>query len=235
MTYKEVVKKAQMILKKRGIYGTGVELYACDTWLSGNQINLWAYWQGYQLEDIDKGIDIMLVGQDWGNPAWDKDVANRIIKIQSGEKISYCDGKLSPTDENLIDLFSILDCKIESINPGKRILFTNYCLGYRRGNQSRNMTPRLLNMDKELFDDLVMAVHPKVIICLGKITYEAVTGKRVKGFTRQLKDGIPFSSEYMGDNEIKVFGVSHCGGLGLRNVGGLENAKKAWYKIAEVL
>ena len=75
MSYKEVVVKAQEIVKKRGHYGTEeVGLYACDLWLKSNQINLWAYWQGYQLDDIDKGIDIMLVGQDWGNPDCDKEV-----------------------------------------------------------------------------------------------------------------------------------------------------------------
>ncbi len=110
MTYKDVVEKAKRTLKERGHYGTkDVDLYACDLWLDGNQINLWSYWQGYQLADIDQGIDILLVGQDWGNPEWDKDVAGRIKRIQSGENVLYCDGNLSPTDTNLITLLRFWD------------------------------------------------------------------------------------------------------------------------------
>lgn len=68
MTYSDVVRRAQNA--RREPYGNGSIQYApCDIWLNGDQINLWTYWQGYQLDDIDnKGVDIMLVGQDWGNP-----------------------------------------------------------------------------------------------------------------------------------------------------------------------
>ncbi len=97
------------------------------------------------------------------------------------------------------------------------------------------MTQKALRLDKELFDDLINAVNPKVIICLGKITYEAVTGERVNGFAKQLKDGIPFISQYSAESGIKVYGVPHCGGLGLRNIGGIEKAKEVWAWIAEEL
>ena len=41
MKYHDVVKKAQRIVKERGEYGNQkVSLYACDTWLNGDQINL---------------------------------------------------------------------------------------------------------------------------------------------------------------------------------------------------
>ena len=66
MKYSDVVEKAQK--KCRSGYGR-IKLTDCNTWERGNQINLWTYWQGYQLKDIDeKGVDILLVGQDWGNP-----------------------------------------------------------------------------------------------------------------------------------------------------------------------
>ena len=66
MTYRSVVEKAKSELKNRKDYGSDhIDLYACETWLKGEQINLWSYWQGYQIEDIDNGIDILLVGQDW--------------------------------------------------------------------------------------------------------------------------------------------------------------------------
>ena len=57
MTYKEVVEKAKKTLEKRGEYNDGdVFLNACSLWMKGDQINLWSYWQGYQIEDIDKGV-----------------------------------------------------------------------------------------------------------------------------------------------------------------------------------
>ena len=233
MTYQEVVKKAKKVVKKRGVYGNGdLELYACDTWLHGNQINLWTYWQGYQIKDIDIGIDILLVGQDWGNPERVLECKKRIERIQKGSSELYMDEKISPTDRNLAELFDILGCDIRTNRVGKRILFTNYCLGYRKGSDTRGMTLSLMKMDKELFDDLVKAVHPKVIICLGKITYEAVSGQHANNFLKQLKKGIPFVSRYPGVDSIKIFGVAHCGSLGSRNVGGMSNMKKAWDKIA---
>ena len=232
MTYQEVVRKAKSVLKKRGVYGGDVRLYACDTWLKGDQINLWSYWQGYQIKDIDKGVDILLVGQDWGNPERVTECKNRIERIQKGSEEPYLDRKISPTDRNLADLFSILGCDIESLNPGKRILFTNYCLGYRKESETGGMTPALMGMDKELFDDLVKAVRPGIIICLGKITYEAVTGQRIAGFSEQLRKGIPFVIGYPGIEGVKVYGVAHCGSLGSRNVGGMINMKKAWRRIA---
>ena len=235
MNYNEVVEKAKKTLIERGHYGSGnVDLYAGDLWLAGDQINLWAYWQGHQYKDIDEnGIDILLVGQDWGNPNWDTASSERVSRIQAGEDILYCGEKITATDRNLIDLFKEFHCNIEKKNHGKRILFTNYCLGYRNCPQSGGMTRNLLSMDKELFDDLVRAVRPKIIICLGKLTYEAVTGQKIKGFSKQLKEGIPYAAEYPMMKEIKVYGVAHCGGLGIRNVGGLDKAKKAWIWIAE--
>ena len=71
-----------------------------------------------------------------------------------------------------------------------------------------------------------------MIICLGKITYEAVSGQHANNFLKQLKKGIPFVSRYPGVDSIKVFGVAHCGSLGSRNIGGMSNMKKAWDKIA---
>ena len=234
MTYKEVVRKAQKVLQIPGHYGKNeLDLYACDTWIHSDQINFWSYWQGYQLKDIDKGIDILLVGQDWGNPERIKSTVERIERIKAGSGEFYCEEKrISPTDRNLIELFDILGCNIRGMDPGKRILFTNYCLGYRKGSETGVMSPELMNMDKELFDDLVKAVHPKVIICLGKITYEAVIGQKTENFSKTLEKGIPFISTYPGIKGTKVYGVAHCGSLGSRNVGGMSNMQKAWRKIA---
>ncbi len=62
----------------------------------------------------------MLVGQDWGNPDWDKEVSERIERMQAGEHVAYWSENLSPTDTNLTELFKELDCNVESENPRKR-------------------------------------------------------------------------------------------------------------------
>ncbi|MBP3279469.1 MAG: hypothetical protein J6M44_10990, partial [Butyrivibrio sp.] len=139
-TYHQVVKKAQAAAKIRGEYGNSkVKLYPCNTWLKGDQINLWAYWQGHQYKDIDeKGIDILLVGQDWGNPEKDEKTIARIEAIQKGKSESFYNDHASITDKNLKELFQCLGCDIEKADPGLRLFFTNYSLGYRRGSEQGN-------------------------------------------------------------------------------------------------
>lgn len=234
MTYAEVVKKAKKEIEERIDYGTTKVPYkSCKTWLEGNQINLWTYWQGYQIEDVDKGVDILLVGQDWGNP-WregNEESIRRITAIQRGQSVSYL--AESPTDKMMMELFEYFDCDISSKTPGRRLFFTNYSLGYRTGSETGGMTKGLLLRDKELFDDLVASIKPRIIICLGKLTYEVVSGVKADGFVKRLHKGIPFKAPYPLNNAIPVYGVAHCGARGLSNVGGKEPMKKAWKTIAE--
>lgn len=218
-------------------YGYGkVKYVPCETWQKGNQINLWTYWQGYQLKDIDKkGVDILLVGQDWGNPDRNSAICKFIEDIIDGRATTTYDATVSETDRNLTEMFKVFGNNIDITkkNPGMRLFFTNYSLGYRKDEQTGGMTKTLMRMDKEFFKDLVMAVKPKIIICLGKCTYEVVANKVTKSFCKQLSKGIPFMSPYPFDEKITVYGVAHCGSRGRQNVGGLENMRKAWEKIAE--
>lgn len=231
LTYQDVVKRAQ----NRNRHGsTKVKFVDCETWLSGNQINLWTYWQGYQLKDVDeKGVDILLVGQDWGNPKNNPKVIASIESIQRGEDVFY--DVTSPTDLNMANMFTAFGENIDimSIKPGLRLFFTNYSLGYRGCSETGGMTKSIMKQDEDLFNDLVLAIRPKIIICLGKITYEMVTKTVTKGFVKQLREGNPFKAPFPLDESITVYGVAHCGARGCRNVGGEENMKKAWIKTAE--
>lgn len=234
LNYKEVVKKAQFVINEK--YGFGsLHLVPCDLWRHGDQINLWTYWQGHQLRNIDeKGVDVLLVGQDWGNP-WSKKNAHlvkTIEKIQAGDDVCYpvnCS-----TDRNLICLFKAFGDHVDITkkNPGLRLFFTNYSLGYRTGSETGGMTRRLLRMDKEFFSDLVKTIKPKIIICLGKITFEAVTNMPVKGFSEASKNGEPLKAFFPREEYIPVYGVAHCGARGCQNAGGLANMRKAWDRIA---
>ena len=234
MKYGEVVEKAQK--KCRSGYGR-IKLTDCNTWERGNQINLWTYWQGYQLKDIDEvGVDILLVGQDWGNPKRNEEVCAKIRSVQDGvEGVTY-DATASPTDKRLAKMFKAFG---DSINvaleePGMRLFFTNYFLGYRDDSETGGMTKKIMRQDEEIFDDLVEAIKPRIIICLGKITYEMVVGHSVKGFSAKFKRGEPFREDYPKKEGIPVFGVAHPGSRGLYNVGGREDVmKSAWEKIAQ--
>ena len=235
MKYCDVVKKAKDEISNRPEYGYGkVQYKPCSTWGDGNQINLWTYWQGYQLDDVDtKGVDILLVGQDWGNPERNKSICKVIEEIQNGSKMACYISTASPTDITMSEMFKAFgDVDITKRNPGMRLFFTNYSLGYRCGSETGGMTKKLMRQDEELFNDLVSAVKPKIIICLGKLTYEMVSGTVAKGFIKQLQGGQPFKSLFPMNNTIPVYGVAHPGARGLSNVGGMENMFKAWEKIA---
>ena len=235
MKYIDVVKEAQ----KANRTGLGkIKYQKCDVWLNGNQINLWTYWQGYQLEDIDeKHVDILLVGQDWGNPAKkeNSEAIEAIKLMQSGRDVPYV--AKSKTDRRLQEMFTAFgsDIDIMKKDPGLRLFFTNYSLGYRSGKESGGMTKTLLRQDEEFFKQLVAAICPKIIICLGKITYEVVSGKVANDFTIRLRNGIPLKSDMRidGNTLIPVYGVAPCGSWGVKNVGDEQTMKQAWYRIAE--
>ncbi len=230
LKYQDVVRKAKGIV--RNGYGR-IDFQTCKLWEHSDQINLWTYWQGYQLKDIDeKGVDILLVGQDWGNPERNLKVSAVIKSIQEGREDDYVID--SPTDATMIRMFKAFgkDIDITKKKPGLRLFFTNYCLGYRAGSETGGMTKKIMRQDEEVFNDLVLAIQPKIIICLGKITYEMVSGTVVKGFVKQLYEGVPFKAPFPLDEKITVYGVAHCGARGRNNVGGEENMKKAWNRIA---
>ena len=238
MKYEELVKKAQKEIADRlanGAYQKGsVKYVKCDAWMDGDQINLWTYWQGHQIKDLENGVDILLVGQDFGNPP-NSDVCDRIRWVRE-KKLETCydENTKSPTDRHLVMLFHILGCDITKTNPGMRLFFTNYSLGYRDGSEQGGMTKALMKQDQQLFRDLVDAIKPKYIICLGQITYECVIEETVKGgWVKQLKGGKPFVHAYPCNRNIKVYGVAHCGARGWNNIGGEENNKKVWKVIAE--
>ena len=62
-----------------------------------------------------------------------------------------------------------------------------------------------------------------------------MVGHGVNDFSKQMRKGIPFVDEYPEDKSIRVYGVAHCGALGCRNAGGLDNMKKTWEVIAKDL
>lgn len=242
MTYAELVETAKKEICARKHYGNSKLLFdRCETWLNSDQINLYAYWQGYQIKNKEDGIDILLVGQDWGhNPDHDPAYLADLKRIRLGIDKEPKRDSTNITNNNLGEMFSYLGIDIYKYDCGKRVFFTNYSLGYRPVDVSESglMTHDLLKQDKKLFEMLVEVLKPKVIICLGQMVYETVSGKYTVENNRSiwkkhLSTGEPFKAEYPLDRSIKVYGVPHCGRLGVINVGGKANMVNIWKSIAE--
>jgi len=238
--------------------------YPLNWYSECKEINLWTYWQGLGYAENTPNIDILLVGQDWGNPYIDKtpDTIKNIKRINeeglpASKAVKYLFGvdmgrRDEQTDKNLITLFKSIGYEdIENIRYEK-LFFTNYSLGYRKkGSMSGGMTVSRLLKDKEFFIELVNILQPKVIICLGQIAYEAVLetyGKSYNNATKfvdQVKEHKNTEVLDIGNRNATVFGVSHCGYFGTINrgdipstrmkEGNLDNQIKDWEIIKEYL
>ena len=214
----------------------------CKTWLESDQINLYAYWQGYQLKNLEDGVDILLVAQDYGyNPDHDPKYLRTLDRIKKGAKDAGYEESDNKTNNAIKENFLYMGIDVRKYDCGKRLFFTNYSLGYRplsAGSESKLMTRSLLKQDKGLFEDLVAVIKPKVIICLGKEVYELVIDKSTKDtngketWQDHLRTGVPFCSTYPLDPSIKVYGVAHPAYQEV-NAGGKPNVISAWKYIAK--
>lgn len=221
------------------------ELYWCK---ECKEINLWTYWQGRNHLDAD----ILLVGQDWGNP-WANDMESfmeKLPNVQEGPLADYMDGNGSITDAHLIKLFKEISPALDISKPCENVFFTNFVLGYRIGNISGNFKSRWARQDAKFFAELVDIIEPKVVLCLGRSVFDAV----IRTYFPKKKPAIgkynsfiesernPITVEYASGKWMTVFALAHCGAIGTmnRNRGGqysdrLELQKKDWKKVAEYI
>ena len=213
-----------------------------------DEINFWTYWQGRGHLDAK----IMLVGQDWGNP-WEGSCEGFLKKVKgttSGTITDYMKDNDSITDKNLAQLFRELKPDLDISQPCEDLFFTNFVLGYRTGNISGNFKKAWARKDSKYFRELVNIIEPKVVLCLGRSTYEAVI--QVLDPQKKLRIGRYNAFIESGDNprtvllesgkEAAVFALAHCGAVGTmnRNRGyehakGLDLQKKDWERIRDYL
>ena len=182
------------------------------------EINFWTYWQGIGNYDAS----IMLVGQDWGSPVQESSLMQNIKDINSGLREDYERDPGSITDDNLCKLFSVLGFDISK--RCKELFFTNFVLGYRSRGVSGNLSREWLIYDAPLFARLVNIIEPKIVICLGKDTFESVryacTGrmKNVRGFNRFIEScENPVTIPLESGKTMAVFAEAHCGRMGTLN------------------
>ena len=189
------------------------------TWTEDcHEINLWTYWQGIGNYDAS----VMLVGQDWGFSDTASSVMQNIREINSGLREDYEFNRYSPTDRNLHRLFSVLGYDITK--RCKDLFFTNFILGYRSKGFSGNLSREWLAADAPFFSRLVDIIEPKVVICLGKDTFEnvqyACTGKRehIKSFNAFIESKYnPVTLPLLSGKTTTAFAVAHCGTIGTMN------------------
>lgn len=199
--------------------GTNAQLHWFD---ACQEINLWTYWQGRGCYDPQ----IMLVGQDWGSP-WDKSANSTIEQIRLAnhhQSYDYLRNNPSKTDANLIKLFPEIGYD-DLMHPQKDLFFTNFVLGYRNQGCSGGYRTEWAKRDQQYFSELVEILEPRVILCLGRSTFEAVLNAldsraavRIGNYNCFIEsaDNPVEVSRNSGAN-VNVFAVAHCGILGSLN------------------
>ena len=221
--------------------GQDTQLYWCE---DCEEINLWTYWQGRNHLDAK----IMLVGQDWGCP-WDADylpTIEQVKKANLGCKYDYLNNNPSPTDTNLARLFLEIDYDITQ--SCSDLFFTNLILGYRNKGFSGGYQQSWVDHDAGYFRELTDIICPKVILCLGRATFEGVLLALGASQTARIKDynafieslGNPVAVTLKDGKTAYVFALAHCGAMGTLNRNGkkstdLEKQLEDWRKIKAYL
>ena len=159
--------------------------------------------------------------------------------MNAGEDVFYPFSMESPTDKNLIELFKILGRDISK--PCNDVFFTNFCLGYRSGKESGDMTKKLMMRDADIFRELCEILEPENILCLGQITsecvYEALTGepfKKIYGGSKNYNDFLnkrKCINAKCGKKVSQIYPLAHCGYFGVNNRP-LDLQIKDWKRIA---
>lgn len=222
--------------------GKALRLYWCE---DCEEINLWTYWQGRR----NLNAKIMLVGQDWGCP-WDESAQHtmeQIILANNRQEYHYLENNPSITDKRLIRLFQ--EIGYEDIRrPYSDLFFTNFIHGYRNKGLSGGYQQSWAEHDKGYFQELANIIAPKVILCLGRSTFEGVLSAFNVSLPSRIKDYNSFIESSSNpvtvtlENGITtyVFALAHCGAMGTLNRNrkknaNLDNQLADWRKVNSYL
>ena len=217
------------------------------------EINLWTYWQGKDAKDVK----IMVVGQDWGNYHLPKNT--QTMENIREHRNYFCNqdtenSTVYQTDKSLCVLFESIGYKDIINNRYDDLFFTNFFLKYRAEGckETGGMSRTNMMRDAASFSALVDATRPKVIICLGMLTYECVIdalrpGEKCRiGKITDYCDLIDNHKNYTDIAGVRVFGMVHCGASGVnvirkkgtrtdKNKKGIELMIQDWKEIKKYL
>lgn len=241
--YQSLIERVKASYPVRDLSDDGKELrlYWCE---DCKEINMWTYWQGRGNLDAK----VMLVGQDWGCP-WDAEylpTLEQVRKANEYQEYDYLNNNPSPTDNNLARLFAELGYDIGTQCP--ELFFTNFILGYRAKGFSGGYKNSWAEHDKGYFKELANIVEPKVILCLGRSTFEGVLSAfdanpsiRIKSFNAFIEgSNNPVAVTLESGETAYVFALAHCGAMGTLNRNGkkstnLDKQLEDWRKIKAYL
>lgn len=205
-----------LIDKARATYppeGSAAEL----TWCSAceDEINLWTYWQGRGNLDPE----ILLVGQDWGNPV-PKPGTPRLSLDEFKAGPPYDTSRIFPTDRNLMELFRQV-LGIDLNQKVENLFFTNMLLGYRTVKTSGYLKMPI-DRDRIFFKELIDILQPRVVICMGQAVFDAALDAygEPHPYTGSFRRALDERKNVFDIGGIRFFGMGHCGRLGCMNRAG---------------
>ena len=132
-----------------------------------------------------------------------------------------------PSNRNLINL-----CQNYLKVPIEQAYITNLFVFVKPGGMSATIPAADMNYSAVNYAlPQIYIVQPKMVICLGSRTYNAM--RRALGAKNvPLRDGLQQPALEYGTS--KIYGVSHTGGLGVANAGGLSAVHKQWEVLSHI-
>lgn len=202
-----------------------------------NDIGLWTY--SHTPGEYNLDAEILIIGQDWGNEKYiNKFIEKRKQNAYHTKKNIPLNKSKDITTENLYKALSELGSKIDlskQETPKSRNYFlTNIVLCYKTQD---NMNAKVhkecyVNCKNRFLDKLINIIEPKIIITLGRNTFEYFWNtydsnkkkcchqeyRKSWSFSKIIEQGLEGNFKYMvGNNQIIVFPMAHTGKLGTIN------------------
>ena len=208
-----------------------------------NEVNFWAYWEGGRTH-LD--ADILMVGQDWGSIDYSDEPISGVMRENSSDLKSFCYMKnnKNTTNQNICDLLQVMFPTVDfrkDCNTQAQLFFTNFVPWYREAgaNISGGYDKSWKEPSTEFFRKLVSIIEPKIIMCLGRKTYNNVCDalylhgvKKGKNYTEIIENGC--HEVLVGTHSAYVFPLMHPGYWGTR-VRPLDKQMEDWKKVREQL
>lgn len=159
---------------------------------------------------------LMIVGQDWSS-------SEGMNKIK--EELGY-----DPANRTNINLHALLKEHFQL--AFEDIYATNLFVFIKPGSMSASIPTRLLDYCAVNYTSKeIEIVSPKLVICLGSVTYARLT-KSLTGRPKDRKKSI--QSPYKHLNSY-IVGVPHTGVLGTNNAGGILKVNGIWRNVRELM
>lgn len=209
----EGLKNLAMIRKEDRLPG-----YACVGDFHDGSYDQHDYVSPWSISAHNPEAKVMIFLQDWSstnslNGPFDAAAAS----------IGYTPGL--PSNRNLINLLS----KHFSMTLAD-VYVTNLFVFIKQGGMNARIPMKdMVYCAQKYALPQIEIINPDLVICLGSSTYNALRralGKPAISLKRGLKEPLFFKN-------IPIHGLSHTGGLGVANAGGLDAVETQWRTLAE--